>query len=271
MIDHRLIIKKLQGLDACFAVFSRLTGMPYVECDPETFDDQAYVFAEEEAAKEWVSRWEAMQIPVAVVKIEKEQMLTHYTGLHLIGVNRLAFHNGAGLSYLPVEQVVTIKQQEEGEKGIPRKNATLQLTMIYFLQELKRPGQSPQDRERGKRLSELEQEMIANLLRSRYILAVDMDKAEGGSEPKKQGQNLRFPYMKNQEGEILQPLFSDLWEFQKFGKHYGSKLWAATAPFAGLLPSLIKDAKGYVLNPSGVNLILSRERLEGLGRQSDEQ
>ena len=35
----------------------------------------------------------------------------------------------------------------------------------------------------------------------------------------------------------------------------------AVAPFSKLLPSLMEQAKGFVLNPGGVNLILTREQL----------
>ena len=52
-VDHGLIIKKLQGLETLYVSFSQATRMPYVECDPETFDDQVYLFAEEEGAKQW--------------------------------------------------------------------------------------------------------------------------------------------------------------------------------------------------------------------------
>lgn len=268
-IDNGLIIKKLQRLDVFYAAFSQFTRIPYVECDPETFDDQVYLFAEEEAAKAWVKESMEKQIPLALVKIEKKQMMMYYTSLYLIGVNRLVFHNGAGFSYLPIEQVVTINQPEQKENGLPQSNATLQLTMIYFLQELRRPGQPPEDRERRKRLQEMEQEMMANLVRAKYIMAIDISKVEGEFDPKNPGKNIQIPYMKNQEGEILQPIFSDIWEFQKFSQNYGSKLRVATVPFKGLLPSLIKEAKGYVLNPAGVNLVLLRQRLEAMEKQFD--
>ncbi len=269
-IDHGLIIKRLQGLDTFFVLFSQVTRMPYVECDPETFDDQVYLFTEEEAAKGWAEECRERQIPVTTARVDKEQMLMFYTSLYLIGVNRLIFHNGADFAQLPIEQVVTMKQPKEEAGGVPGNNATLQLTIIYFLQELRRPDQPPQDIERRKRLQEMEQEMIANLLRSRYIMAIDVTHVEGEFDPKKPGQNLQIPYLKNQQGDILQPVFSDMWEFQKFSKNYKSKLRVATLPFKGLLPSLIKEARGYVLNPSGVNLVLLREKLETLSKQVEE-
>lgn len=269
-VDHRLMVKKLQEMDTLFVAFSQTTRMPYVECDQETFDDQVYLFTEEEEAKNWVKEYGEKQIPLVVVKVNKEQILMFYTSLYLIGVNRLVFHNGAGFTYLPLELVVTIKQPQEEAGGIPRNNATLQLTMIYFLQELRRPGQSPQDEERRKRLQEMEQEMMVNLIRSRYIMAIDISKVEGEFDPKKPGQNIQIPYMKNDKGEIMQPLFSDVWEFQKFSQNTASKLRIVMVPFKGLLPSLVKEAKGYVLNPAGVGLMLLRDRLEVLSRQAEE-
>ena len=37
-------IKKLVGVENLFVVLSKRTALPFVECDPETFDDQILVF-----------------------------------------------------------------------------------------------------------------------------------------------------------------------------------------------------------------------------------
>lgn len=268
--DNQLIIKKLQGMDTFYAAFSDATRLPYVACDQETFDDQVYIFAEEKDADEWAKAQAEEKIAINTAKVEKGQMLMFYTSLYLIGANRLVFHNGAGSSYLPLDQVVTINEKEDEKNGLPQRNTTLQLTMIYFLQELRRYGELPQDEERKRHIHDLEQEMVANLMRSKYIMAIDISKVEGEFVPGKPGQNIQIPYLKNPAGEILQPIFSDLWEFQKFSKNYGPKMQLGVTPFKGLLPSLIKDAKGYILNPAGVNLILLREKLEVLSRQTDD-
>ena len=240
-----------------------------MECDEETFDDQVYLFADEDDAKNWAREYGEKNIPLTTVKVGKDQMLMVYTSFHLMGVNRVVFHNGAGFSYLPLDQIVSLKHPEGAKDGFPGKNDTLQLTMIYFLQELRRPGQKADDMERRKKLQEMEQEMIMNLIRSKYIMAVDISKVEGDFDPKKPGQNIQIPYLKNQQGEIMQPLFSDMWEFQKFSKNYASKLRLGTVPFKGLLSSLIKEARGYVLNPAGVNLAILREKLEVMTKQAE--
>lgn len=268
-VDNRFMIKRLQGLEEMFVSFAQTTRMPFVECDEETFDDQVYLFADEDDAKNWAREYGEKNIPLTTVKVGKDQMLMVYTSFHLMGVNRVVFHNGAGFSDLPLDQIVSLKHPEGAKDGFPGKNDTLQLTMIYFLQELRRPGQDPQDPDRRRRLQEMEQEMMANLVRSQYIMAIDVSKVEGEFDPKKHGQDIQIPYVKNGEGEIYQPLFSDMWEFQKFNRNNTSKFRVVTAPFKGLLPSLIKDAKGYILNPAGVSLVLLRDRLKVMGEQSE--
>ena len=41
----------------------------------------------------------------------------------------------------------------------------------------------------------------------------------------------------------------------------------AAVPFDKMLPALIPQAKGFVLNPQGVNLILSREQLTAIAKR----
>ena len=51
-VDNSFTMKKFQSMEIIYVTFSQITKLPYVECDPETFDDQVYMFTEEEAAKE---------------------------------------------------------------------------------------------------------------------------------------------------------------------------------------------------------------------------
>ena len=49
-IDYTLTVKKIHSLEKIYVLFSASTRMPFVECDPEEFDDQIYIFANEELA-----------------------------------------------------------------------------------------------------------------------------------------------------------------------------------------------------------------------------
>ena len=62
--------------------FSQITKLPYVECDPETFDDQVYMFTEEEAAKEFAKSYVEKNTPLLTVKVLRKQMPNFYMGLY---------------------------------------------------------------------------------------------------------------------------------------------------------------------------------------------
>ena len=111
--------------------------------------------------------------------------------------------------------------------------------------------------------------MLVNLMRSKFILAIDISKVQGEFDPAHPGPDVRIPYIKNQNEDIFQPLFSDIGEFQKFRPDPQAKLRLAAIPFQHLLPYLMKQAKGFVINPSGFNLLLTREQLQRiLGAQA---
>ena len=267
-VDYTLVVKKMRNLDQVYGLISAVTRLPYVECDPEEFDDQVYLFTEEEAAKEQAKAYTEKQMPVGVMKIEKKQMPMFYTSLHLMGVNLVVFQDGSGAARVPVEEVVKLDPKlKENKQAVPLMNAALQLTAIYFMQELRRPGQKKNDPERSRKLQELEEEMTADLYRSRFILAVDVSKVPEGQDPAKSGANVQIPYVKTPSGDMYQPLFTDVWEFQKFQKKPEMKLRMAAVDFQKLLPSLVPQAKGFILNPGGVNLVLSREQLTYIGKR----
>ena len=45
-VDYTLMIKKLQKLEQVYVLFAESTRLPFIECDPEDFDDQVYMYAE---------------------------------------------------------------------------------------------------------------------------------------------------------------------------------------------------------------------------------
>ena len=137
--DNRLMIKNLQKLEHFFTITSRATNLPYAQCDETTFDDQAFLFSQEEDAADFCAKLNEDSYPSSVLRVEQNQIQKFYTGLYLTGINRVAFHNGTGFTYLPLEEIVTLKKPVQDAKTPPVINTALQLTGIYFLQELRRP------------------------------------------------------------------------------------------------------------------------------------
>ena len=274
-VDNSFTMKKFQSMEIIYVTFSQITKLPYVECDPETFDDQVYMFTEEEAAKEFAKSYVEKNTPLLTVKVLRKQMPNFYMGLYAEGVNMVIFHEGGQTRRIELEQIGTLNAKRQREKilklldmekmnkqHLPVLNPGVQLTVVYFLQELRKPNQKRDDAERMQHLRELEEEMLVNLMRSKFILAIDISQVQGEFDPANPGPDVRIPYIKNQNEDIFQPLFSDIGEFQKFRPDPQAKLRLAAIPFQHLLPYLMKQAKGFVINPSGFNLLLTREQLQ---------
>ena len=62
-IDYTLTVKKIHSLEKIYVLFSASTRMPFVECDPEEFDDQIYIFANEELATAAAKAYAEKQMP----------------------------------------------------------------------------------------------------------------------------------------------------------------------------------------------------------------
>ena len=93
---------------------------------------------------------------------------------------------------------------------------------------------------------------MANLNKAEFLVAMEPNP----EDPKK----INIPYLKNKDDKILQPVFSDVMEFEKFAK--GRKLRLAKVPFKRLPDILINQAEALVINPMGFNLPLNRDQLK---------
>ena len=248
-ISEQDAIKELQTRDAIFVAYSQATKLPYVICDEESFNDQVWVFATEEEIKEFGKKKLGEKILLMGMKYEKKDYPRFYGTLYAIGVNSVVWVDGENQAEV---DLTSIARQADFSQLEPKKqplfNSTLQLSGIYFMQELRRPIKKE---ERTVNMREMEEELIVNLKKSEFLVAMATDP----EEPKK----VNIPYLKNKEGDILQPAFTDVMEFDKFAR--GKKLRAAKVPFAKLPGLLIGQAKAFVINPMGFNLILDREQL----------
>lgn len=240
--------KQLQTRERFFVAYAQATKLPYVTCDEESYNDQAWVFATEEEIKEFGKKKLEDKIVLMGMRYEKKDFPRFYGTLYAIGVNSVVWNDGEDSTEVEIEKIA---RQADFSKLEPAKrplmNPTLQLSAIYFMQELRRPVKNE---ERGN-MRELEEELIVNLRKAEYLLAVDVNP----DDPKK----VNIPYLKDKEGKILQPVFTDAMEFEKFAK--GKKLRLMKVPFNKLPGLMMQQAENYVINPMGFNLILSKDQL----------
>lgn len=242
-------VKEIQARENVYVAYSQVTKLPYVTCAEETYNDQVWFFAEEETLKEFGKKKLEDKILLMGMKYEKKDFPRLYGLLYAVGVNSLVWNNGTEEIEVEFEKIVRRPDlsKMEPEKR-PLINSTLQLSGIYFMQELRRPVA----KEERKNIRELEEELIANLKKAEFLVAMERNE----EDPSK----VNIPYLKNKEGKILQPVFSDVLEYEKFAK--GKKLRIAKIPFAKLSDVMIPQAEFLVINPLGFNLLLNKDQLK---------
>ena len=221
-----------------YVIMSGATRLPFVFCDEETFDDEIFLYYRADDAKEKAKELQGKRYASAVVKLEDKQLLAFYTSLYTMGVNCLAVNSGTDteISIQLSDLVIRRKPEELPEGKRPVENPALHLTAIYFMQEMRRQAE-PQPTEE---LNKLQEELLAHYGKGTFVAAVRED-----------GQ---VPILKQKDGSIYQPLFTDMLEFQKFAR--GEKMKMAVIPAAKIPEILVGEAKGVVINPFGVNVQL---------------
>lgn len=257
MIDHTLSIKQLQNLEETFFLYSGYTKMPYVECDPETFDDQMHVFSDEKELQEFARSYTEQKILLSGRKVTKAQAPGAFVSLYAMGINAVIFHNNGTSVSIQLDKLVKKPDMKKlQEEQLPIMNPTLTLSAVYFLQELHRPVEHDMSQ-----LKELEDEMVANLVRSRYILGMLTADPNDKFDPKNPDQPKKINYVKDKDGQIFLPIFADLAEFQKFYREKAANMGMAVVAFEKLPTTLMKEAKGVVLNPASFGLQILNEQL----------
>lgn len=257
MTDHILSIKQLQNLEETYILYSGFTKLPFVECDPETFDDQIHVFSDEKELQEFAKAYTEQKILLSGRKVDKEHAPSAFVSLFAMGVNAVIFHNNGTTVSIQLDKLVKKPDMERLQKEpVPIMNPTLTLSAVYFLQELHRPVEHDM-----KQLKEAEDEMVANLVRSKYILGMLTANPEDKFDPKNPDQPKRINYVKDKDGQVFLPIFADLAEFQKFYGKNTAKMGMAVIAFEKLPTTLMKEAKGVVLNPASFGLQILNEQL----------
>ena len=265
-VDNTFFIKQLRKRESLIAAFCAFTGMPFVICDPESFNDQVWVFETEEQLQEFAKPYTEKKMLLQGRKILNKDFLGFFSSLYFIGINEIVYQ-GAGGSPVNLELSSIVNAPDFTKMKAdhrPLMNANLQLTGLYFMQEASRPV--PNDEKED--LAELEEEFASNLVRCRYLLPIILLNGPGSGPDKIKNRRYQVPMVRTKDGTVLQPLCSDQTELQKFAQ--GKKMMALTFPFAALEKALSKEAKGYMLNPAGFHALLTREVLQALPKRFPE-
>lgn len=253
------ILTKLQHWDNIYVPFSQATRMPFLICDPVSCDDQARVYTDKQDAQAFGEEYSRKKYPMAVADVPNKQFLIFYMTLLGIGVNTVILKDKEiGEVELAITDIVKKPDYSKlPEEKRPLMNPQMQLSGIYFMQEMRRPLKKE---ERTADLDALEEEMAANLVKAKLLIPVQ--KIEGAEK----GKDIQIPYVKDKQGNILQPVFTDINELRKFAGD-NKNLSALITTFRELDQYKIHNGIGFVVNPNGFNLPIQYEHLEELWKR----
>lgn len=258
-VDKSFFARQIQKKSEIIVAYCVYTNMPLVVCDPETFNDQIWIFDDEKQLQEFAKKYTEKKILLRGIKYENKNFLTFFSMLFTIGVNELVFVSENGTETIELDQLVRRPDfsQIPKEKQ-PVLNPELQLTGLYFMQEASRPVAMEEKTE----LPELEEELSVNLLKARYVVPIELNEGPENDFEKLQNKKYRFPVLKVKNGDIFQPIFTDPNEMAKFNRD--NKLKALSVPFAHLPKLLFGESKGFLLNPVGFHIAMPRELVNTL-------
>ena len=264
MVEN-FLAKKIQNLNELYALFCTATKAPFLICDSETFDDEIFIFSNEDDAKREAEKFGEKKYQIAVIKMPKQQINGFLASLYSYGVNAVVFFTGEEKNVVPLEQLFKKPDIEKLRNDkLPRINPDLQITALYFLQEVRRKAERTPDE--NKRVLEMEEEMAVNLFRSRYIVALRNADMNVKSPSPNQYLKFRVVTIKTKDGDIYMPCFSDISEFSKFNAANNNGRYNFMALPYDKLRDFCNDAKGVVVNPNGFNLILNDKSFERLNK-----
>ena len=245
------IMQTIPQKEAVYLIFSKLTRSAYLECNPVTFEDEVFLFAEEEDAKAFVEEKEKEKIPVATGKVSKNNLFRMFVDLYPIGVNVVNISVGKEKVRVPLDHIVKRPPDEEIDSTKIIENQQLAMSLLYFLQEARKPEGID-----GSKVHEMEEEMIRNLYKAQYILPIKKEQVDGKDI-------VRMMLISMQDKSQMIPVFSDSISFQNFVGEQTTE--GIVFNFEALEKMEIpNEAAGYVLNPAGPCLAMTKEYLKNI-------
>lgn len=263
------LIQKLMTRKELLIAYCAATNMPLVECNQETFNDQVFLFETEEILKSFAKPYFEKKMPLKGVKFTSADRMKLFSMLISVNVDELIYIDSFGRHFVKISDFVKKKDFSDLPKEKrPIENPQLQLSGIYFMQEASRNLSAEEKEQQKETLQELEEEFAANLVKGTYILpfalqenAQDAAVPEGVQLPP-DAKQLQLPLIKTPQGDTFLPIFTDNLEFEKYNKEH--KLKAMAVPFANLSKMMVKESKGYMINPNGFHVVLTQPMVLGL-------
>ncbi|MCD8348169.1 MAG: SseB family protein, partial [Lachnospiraceae bacterium] len=200
--DKKFLVRSIQKKESLIVAYCTFTNMPFVTCDPETYNDQIWLFDTEEQLQAFAKPYTEKKIALKGIKYPNKKFLNFFATLFSMGINELVFVSRSGNEPLGLEELVHRPDYSKLPKEKqPIFNPQLQLTALYFMQEASRPVPDEEKTDLG----DLEEELAVNLMKSRYVMPIEMLEGPESDAEKLKQKKYRLPLLKNKNGDAFQP------------------------------------------------------------------
>lgn len=266
------ILQKIGGNTEILTAFCAATNMPLVECSPDTFNDQVFVLESEDILKAFAKPYFEKKLSLRGIKFAPKDKMRFFTMLLAANIDEIVYIDSLGRHFIKVEEIVRKNDFSKlPQEKRPVENPQLLLSGIYFAQELSRAVPAAEK----ENLKEMGDEFMANLMKATLLVpfepvgtktdssaesvpAQNADQsAQNADQPAQQ--QMRLPLIKTPQNDVFIPIFSDSLEFQRYNKE--NKLRALAVTFPALRKLQVKEAKGYMLNPTGFHLLIAQGKI----------
>ena len=253
-MERREVLASIPKAVNLYLIQSDFTRLPFVYCDDESFDDVAFLFDEKENALKKSAELAANKQKNTVLELNQEGILRAFTHMAIAGVNAVKYNYQGNEFIIQLEEIVKLSDFSElpPEKR-PVENRSLQLTMLYFGQEIRANLDNPNTPE----IRELEEEMLVNILKARFLVPVREAQVDG--ETQMQMLMLRI----SDNGGNMIPIFTDNIEFDKMPGDANVKKTIIEAKHLINFP-MTPECDGFLINPMGVSIPLNATTLNNL-------
>ena len=105
-VDKTFLMRNIQKKEDMIVAFCMFTNMPFVVCDPETFNDQIWIFDTEEQLQEFAKKYSEKKVLLKGIKFQNQRFLSFFSMLFTIGVNELVFVSESGTDTIELAELV---------------------------------------------------------------------------------------------------------------------------------------------------------------------
>lgn len=259
---YRNIVSIVKNTDVIYSVYSTATNHPFVS------QHGVWIFSEEGFAKNCVAHMEENEgISLTVKALDTEDFVMFCANLYRIGVSLIILDNGEiNIQLKKTDFIPDPEPSSNEDANAPVINPQLQYYLLNYCQLY---AQS-QKRKVDPRFIKVTEAKICQVIKdANFLLPVIVDPSvlaqakKNSTLPK--GVNVQFPVLTQEDMGNYIPLFTDINEYNSGVLDIG-KYTPAIYPYEVLKNMNIQHAEGFVINPFGVNMVLTMEGFKELGQ-----